>query len=103
MSSFVSSVSAASQRRVLIVMSSSLHLVRQIDGARDVAFLGPFVAAAQQDDDGVAAPDEIHPIAGTVIDPHLRYAAADRFYVAGVAEREAADANRDAGARLAIP
>src|SRR6266851_3229191 len=103
MSSLVSSVSAASQRRVLRAMSSSLNLLRQFEGTRDVAILVSFVATAEQDDHRVAAPDEIHPVAGTVVDPHLRNAATHRLYVTGIAEREAADANGDASACLAIP
>ena len=79
MSSLVSRVSAASQRLVLRVMSSSLNLLRQFEGARDVAILVSFVAAAEQDDNPVAAPDEIHPIAGAVVNPHLRHAAALRL------------------------
>src|SRR5208282_123341 len=103
MSSLVSRVSAASQRRVLRAMSSSLNLPRQFEGARDVAILGPFVAAAEQYDNHFAAPDEIHPVAGTVIDPHLRHTAAHRLHVTGIAEREASDANRNPGARLGVP
>src|SRR5713101_5800763 len=103
MSSLVSSVSAASQRRVLRAMSSSLNLLRQFEGTRDVAILVSFVATAQQDDNRVAAPDEIHPIAGAVVDPHLRHAAAHRLHITGIAEQEAADANGDVGARLAVP
>src|SRR5580692_4499787 len=103
MSSLVSNVSAASQGLVLRVMSSSLNLLRQFERPRDVPILAPLVAAAEQDNKPVAAPDEIHPIAGAVVDPHLRHAAAHRLRVAGIAEREATDANGNAGARLAIP
>jgi hypothetical protein len=84
-------------------MSSSSNLLRQFKSTRDVAILLPLVAAAEQDDNRVAAADEIHPIARAVVDPHFRHTAAHRLHVTGIAEREAADANRDAGTRLAIP
>jgi hypothetical protein len=51
----------------------------------------------------IAAPNEIHSVAATVVDPHFRYAVAHRLHVAGIARREAADAHRDASARLAVP
>ena len=88
MSSLVSRVSAASQRLVLRVMSSSLNVLRRFEGTRDVAILVSFVTTAEQDDNRVAAPDEIHPVARNVIDPHLRHAAAYRLHVAGIAKRE---------------
>jgi hypothetical protein len=69
---------------------------------RDITVLASFVAAGEQDEDGVSAPDEIHPITGTVVDPHLRHAAPHWLHVAGIAERESADAGGDAGARRAI-
>src|SRR5215471_746534 len=103
MSSLVSRLSAASQRRVLRVMLPSLNLSCQLKRTRNVARLCALVAAAEQDDDRVAAADEIHPIARAVVDPHLRHAAAHWPHVTGIAEREAADANRDPGARLAVP
>src|SRR6266566_1905266 len=103
MSSLVSRVSAASQRLVLLIMSSSLNLLRQFEGTRDVAILVSLVTTAEQHDNRIAAPDEIHPVARTVINPHLRHAAAHRLHVAGIAEREAADAHGDPGARLVIP
>jgi hypothetical protein len=56
--------------------------LRQFEGTRDVAIPVAFVAAAEQDDNRVAAPDEIHPVARTVIGPHLRHAAAHRLHVA---------------------
>jgi hypothetical protein len=60
------------------------------------------IAAAKQDHDDLAAPRKVHAIARTVVDPHLRNPAANRLHVAGIAEREAANAGRDAGARLMI-
>jgi hypothetical protein len=84
-------------------MSSSLNLLREFEGTRDVAILVPFVTAAEQDDHHVAASDEIHPIARAVVDPHLRHAAAHRPYVTGITEREASDANSDSRTRFAIP
>ena len=97
----VSKESAASQRVVFPAVSSSLNFLRQFEGARAVAFLAPFVSAAEQDDNRVAALDEIHPLARTVVDPHLRHATADRLDVAGIAEREATvcqEADRDGSA-----
>ncbi len=82
---------------------SSLNLTRQFECAGDIANLGPFVAAAEENDNGIAAPDEIDAETGTVIDAHLRHATTRRLHVAGIAEGEAADANRNANPRLAIP
>src|SRR5271169_283883 len=69
MSSFVFRVSAASQRRVLRAMSSSLNLLSQLNGTGDVAILASFVTAAQQDHDRFAALDEVDAIAGALVDP----------------------------------
>ena len=56
MSSLVSKESAASQR--LVLRASSSNLFRQFESARNVAILAPFVAAAEEDNDSIAAPDE---------------------------------------------
>jgi hypothetical protein len=64
----------------------------QLDGVGDIPVFPPLVAAAQQDDDADPAVDEIDPVAGAMIDPHLRNAAAHRFHVARIAERQAPDA-----------
>jgi hypothetical protein len=45
-------------------MSSSSNLFRKFKGASDVPVLASFVAAAEQDDERLAAPDEIQPVAG---------------------------------------
>jgi hypothetical protein len=84
-------------------MSFSVNLLHQFEGTHDVAILVSFVTAAEQHDNRVAALDEIHPVARTVIDPHLRHAATHRLHIAGIAKRKAADAHGDSGARLAIP
>src|ERR1700737_5190677 len=98
MSSVVSRVSAASQRLVLRVMSSSLNLLHQFEGTRDVAILVSLVTAAKQHDNRVAAPYEINPVARTVIDPHLRHAAAHGPGRAGTPRRQAAGARNRARA-----
>src|SRR5690242_13481137 len=100
MSSLVARVSVGSHRRVLRATSSSSNFTGQFAGARDVAILRPLVATAEQDDDSVATPDEIDPVAGTVVDPHFQHAASYRFHVARIAKREAANANGNSGARL---
>ncbi len=91
-----------SEKPVPTFPDHALNLLRQFEGTRDVALLVPFVATAEQEDNRVAALDEIHPLARTVINPHLRHAAAHRLHVAGITEREAADAHGDSSARLAI-
>src|SRR5438552_16661777 len=102
MSSLLFRVSEAFQRRVVRAIRLSLDFPCQFEGTRNVAILSPFVAATEEDDDGFTAPDEIHPVTGTVVDPHLRDASANRPDVSGIAKREAADANRYAGARIAV-
>src|ERR1700704_4316132 len=100
MSSLVFRCSAASHRRVFSAMAILLlKLTRQREGARYITVLGPLVAAAQQNHNDVAAPGEINAVARTVIDPHFRHPTPHRLYVPGMAERQAADPSRDAGAR----
>jgi hypothetical protein len=48
-----------------------LDLLRHFEGALDVPALRGFGAPAEQDDDGVAALDEIDPIAGSEVDAHF--------------------------------
>jgi hypothetical protein len=59
----------------------------QLDRALDIAILRSLVAAAEQNDDKLAATDEINAVSRAVIDSHLRYAASDRLHVAWIAER----------------
>jgi hypothetical protein len=54
---------------VVLSKPPALNLLRQFEGTRDVAILVSFITAAEQDDNRVAAPDEIHPVTKTVIDP----------------------------------
>jgi hypothetical protein len=65
-------------------MLSSLNLFRQFESPRDIPILAPLVTAAEQNDSRFAAPDEIHPIARTMIDPHLRHALASGFTSPGL-------------------
>ena len=60
------------------LQSHELNLSRHLDRPLDVAGLGSLVTAAEQDHHRVAALGEIHPVAGTVVDPHFRHAAAGR-------------------------
>jgi len=84
-------------------MSSSSDLFRQFESARNVAILASLVTAAKQNNDNVAAPDEVDPITRAVVDPHLRHARAHRLHVTGIAQRQTTDSGSDAGARVAIP
>jgi len=77
--------------------------LRQSERLGDIPILISFIATAKQNGNRFTAPDEIDTITVIVVDPHLRYTATHRLYVARVSEREAADANSDAGAGLAIP
>ncbi len=52
-------------------MSSSLDFPCQFEGERDITILASFVSAAKQYDHRFAAMDEIHPVAGSIVDPHL--------------------------------
>jgi hypothetical protein len=51
----------------------------------DVTFLGGFVAAQQQQVDHGGTASEIHPIAGTLVNPHLGNIFANRLAVAIIA------------------
>jgi hypothetical protein len=68
-----------------------------LDGAGYVAALTALVAAAQQDDHGLAVSREVQAIAWAMVDAQLRHTAADRLDVAKIAEREAADTGGDPG------
>jgi hypothetical protein len=81
---------------------SLLELAREFERDCDVTALRTLVATGQQDDERAAAPDEIHPIARALVDPHFRDALADRFYVAGISNRQTPDACVDAHACPAV-
>ena len=55
------------------------------------------VSSGQQDNHDLAALDEIDPVSGPVINPQFRHAVTPRLGIAGVAERQASDADVDAG------
>jgi len=55
------------------------------------------VSSGQQDNHDLAALDEIDPVSGPVINPQFRHAVAHRLGIAGVAERQASDADVGAG------
>jgi hypothetical protein len=52
-------------------MSSSLDFPCQFEGARDIMILASFVAAAKQYNHRFASTDEIQPVSGSIVDPHL--------------------------------
>jgi hypothetical protein len=56
-------------------------------GLPNVLALGPLVAAAEQDDDGLAAPGVVNPVSRPVVDAKLVDRATDRL---GIAEVSAA-------------
>src|SRR5215213_1208035 len=80
----------------------SFLLFGERPGLADVAGLRPLVAAAQQDDERLAAADEIDSVTGPIIDPELGDPSADRLRVAEVAERKAPDSNVDSSLRLPV-
>src|ERR1700716_2995238 len=101
--------SAVSQGMVLVfgldfvfVMAVLLEVARKLDRHRDVSILRSLVPARDQDDQCFATANEVHAIAGTVVDPHLRHAAAHRLHVAGVAERHSPDPGIDARLRSIV-
>src|SRR3954447_20896878 len=100
MASSLSRCSVTSQGIVSRDMAS--FLPRQFLGGSDIPVLGALVASTEQDDHRRAALDEIDPVAGTIVDPKLADALSDRANVAGVAERQAADADVDPGLSLPI-
>src|SRR6266511_681670 len=109
MSRSVFRYAAESQGMVLIFglafflfIATLLEVARKLDRHRDVLILCPFVSAGEQDDKRFAAAEEIHTIAGTVVDPHLRYAAAHRLHVARVADLQPIDARLNACPRSIV-
>jgi hypothetical protein len=80
----------------------SLKVARKFDCRRDILLLRSLVATREQDHKLFASTNEVHAIAGTVVDPHLRYATADGPRVAGIADRKAANSGIDAGSRSII-
>jgi hypothetical protein len=71
--------------------------------SRDIPALGTFVSAAEQYDDTIAAPDEINPASGPVVDAQLADAFANRNDVAKIPEREEPYSDQNARLRLSIP
>lgn len=70
-------------------------------GLFDVGLLGGFVSTAQQQNDHVVAPREIHPIARAVMNTQLEHSGAYGFGIALVAQHESFEAKDDAG--LGVP
>jgi len=68
----------------------------------DVRRLRTLVAAAQQDDDLAAAPHEIDPIAGPIIDPQFADALPHRFHISRIPKSQPIKPGRDQGPRPAI-
>jgi hypothetical protein len=56
--------------------------------------------AAEQDHHRLVTLDEIQPIAGAVVDPHLRHAAAYRLHLAPVCPLKAVQTNIDIGSSI---
>ncbi len=75
---------------------------REFFGRGDIRGRRALVAAAQQQYDGGATPDEIQPIARPVVDPKLADIPAQAFDIAGIAEGQTTNANVDARLRLLI-
>ena len=65
--------------------------------------LGSLVSAGQQNHDRAALPLEIHPVAGTVVDPEFRNAFADGPRVSRVSGRQTLDPNQDTGLGPHVP
>jgi len=70
--------------------------MRELLGSGDVCALRALVATAEQDDQFVAATDEIDPIAWSVVNAHLTDAITDWRNVAGVAKLQPIDARQPA-------
>lgn len=70
-------------------------------GLFDIGLLGGFVSTAQQQNDRVAAPRVIHPIARAVMNAQLEHSGAYGFGIALVAQHESFEAKDDAG--LCVP
>ena len=68
----------------------------------DIALLGFLVAAAQQDNDGVAPQREVGAVAGADVDSHFRDALANWFHITQIASGGAIKTARDCDARLQV-
>lgn len=74
-----------------------LQLHRQRDRITDVLLLGRLVSATEEDDQPVAAPGEVQPIARADVDAHLADAGTDRPHVAEVPEAGTINAGLNPG------
>src|SRR6516164_6340403 len=66
------------------------YLLRQLQSHGDIFILSALVPAAEQDDQETPALHVIDPISGAIMDAKLADTFANRLYVAGIAERQAA-------------
>src|SRR5262245_7614762 len=63
----------------------------------DIAVLGTFVSAAEEENDRLLGLHEVDPVPWAVVDPHLAHAFADGLHIADVAVLHSQDARRDTG------
>ena len=64
--------------------------------------LGPLIPSGKQDNNGIPVFCKIDPISGAVINPQLRYALPDRFYVPWISKRQATDTHVNANLRTPV-
>src|ERR1700694_2783008 len=83
-------------------MTILLEGARKLDRHCDVLILRALVSTCDEDDKRFAAANEIHAIAGTVVDAHLRHPAAHCTHVARIAERHSPNSSIDARPRPAV-
>src|SRR5712692_2807855 len=102
MSSSLFRYAAESQGMVLIfglgfvlLMAVLSEVARKLDCRRDVPILRALVSTRDEDDERFTAANEVHAISGTVVDPHLRHAAAHRLDVAWIADRQSPNSGID--------
>jgi hypothetical protein len=79
-----------------------LQFSRQVQRYLDVSFLGSLIATGEQDHKRLSALNEIDSVPRTIVDTQFRDALSHRFHIAGVAQRQAADARINMSPRLSI-
>src|SRR3974390_3472383 len=86
----------------VVLMTILLERARKLDRRSDVLILRALVSAGEQDHKRFAAANELHPIAGSIIDTHLRHPATHRPDVARIAKRYTSNSSIDARSRPAV-
>src|SRR6266852_499683 len=88
--------------RLVLLIAVLLEAACKFDCHRDILVLRALVSTREQDDKRFASADEIHAIAGAVVDSHFGHTATERFRVAGIADRKSTNSGIDTGSRPTV-